>query len=188
VNRNRLGVAVLTMVVVACGTGAPTQTAVVTTTAPATASPAASAVATASAPPSTPAAATATAAAATATPVAGPVVVQLADSEYGQILVDAEGMTLYGQVLEGASGAPSCKDACLDSWPPLVVSGDYAVGEGLDPAIFTTVARDFGTQLKAGNYSLYRFVGDAAPGDTSGHGAAQGFWAVIGPDGELIAR
>ena len=34
--------------------------------------------------------------------------------------------------------------------------------------------------LKAGAWPLYRFAGDAAPGDTNGQGSG-GVWFVVGP-------
>jgi predicted lipoprotein with Yx(FWY)xxD motif len=39
-------------------------------------------------------------------------------------------------------------------------------------------------QLKAGKWPLYRFAGDAAPGDVNGQGTA-GVWYVVIPNGSL---
>ena len=39
--------------------------------------------------------------------------------------------------------------------------------------------------LKVGKWPLYRFAGDAAPGDINGQGSG-GVWFVVGADGKLI--
>jgi predicted lipoprotein with Yx(FWY)xxD motif len=114
------------------------------------------------------------------------VTVELAESDLGQILVDAEGMTLYGFVPDEADGEPTCYDDCAAAWPPLTVDDGFAVGEGLSEDDFTTAERtDGGVQLKLGTYPLYYFADDEAPGDTNGQGLND-VWFVIGADGELI--
>ena len=40
-----------------------------------------------------------------------------ADSELGTVLVNAEGLTLYG-FTNDVDGEPSCYDDCADAWPP----------------------------------------------------------------------
>ena len=40
-------------------------------------------------------------------------------------------------------------------------------------------------QLKAGQWPLYTFSGDTAPGQTNGQGTG-GSWFVVAPDGSLI--
>ncbi len=117
-------------------------------------------------------------------------IVQLAESDLGQILVDAEGMVLYGFVPDEEEGEPTCYDDCAEAWPPLLVEDDddddFTVGEGLDEADFSTAERtDDGTQLKIGTYPLYYFANDEAPGDTNGQGLND-VWLVVGADGELI--
>lgn len=118
---------------------------------------------------------------------AGDATVQLASSDLGEILVDAEGLTLYGFTPDEATGEPTCYDDCAASWPPLVADESFTVGEGLDEAMFVIVSRtdDAGDQLKFGTYPLYYFAGDTAPGQTNGQGLGEN-WFVIGADGELI--
>jgi predicted lipoprotein with Yx(FWY)xxD motif len=116
----------------------------------------------------------------------GEATVMVATSPLGQILVDAEGMTLYLFTPDEA-GTPTCYDACAEAWPPLLAEGDeIEVGEGLDDSDFSTVARtDDGEQIKIGDWPLYYFAGDEAPGDTNGQGL-NGSWFVVGPNGEAI--
>ncbi|HEY7591243.1 MAG TPA: hypothetical protein VH723_09630 [Candidatus Limnocylindrales bacterium] len=118
-------------------------------------------------------------------PSAGEATVMVADSDLGQILVDGKGMTLYLFTPDEA-GTPTCYDGCAQAWPPLLADGEVSVGEGLDDSDFSTAARtDGGDQVKVGNWPLYYFANDKAPGDTNGQGL-NGKWYVVSPTGEAI--
>ena len=124
----------------------------------------------------------------TGSPATGDVTVMLADSEFGPILTDGEGLTLYGFVPDEASGESTCYDSCEAAWPPLLESDEVTVGEGLDDSDFTLVARTDGTmQVKIGGWPLYYFANDAAPGDTNGQDLND-VWYVVSASGELIGR
>lgn len=111
--------------------------------------------------------------------------VMVADSDFGQILVDGEGRTLY-MFKPDEAGTPTCYEDCEAAWPPLTVTGEITVGEGLDAATFTTVERTDGAmQVKAGSWPLYYFANDAAPGDVNGQGQGD-VWYVVSPTGEPI--
>ena len=118
-----------------------------------------------------------------AAPAAGAATVATADTDLGTILVDASGMTLYG-FTDDSSGEPTCVEGCADAWPPALVEGDPQVGD-LDASVFTVVEHPLGSQLKAGDWPLYTFSGDTAPGDTNGQGSG-GKWFVVAVDGTLI--
>jgi predicted lipoprotein with Yx(FWY)xxD motif len=106
------------------------------------------------------------------------------DTGLGTVLVDAEGLTLYG-LTDDTGGVSTCDGACADAWPPLTLDGPD-LPAGLDADVFSVVERSDGTfQLKAGEWPLYRFAGDAAPGDTNGQGSG-GVWFAAAPDGSLI--
>jgi predicted lipoprotein with Yx(FWY)xxD motif len=106
------------------------------------------------------------------------------DTGLGTVLVDAEGLTLYG-LTDDTAGVSTCDGACADAWPPLTVDGPD-LPAGLDSDVFSVVERSDGTfQLKAGEGPLYRFAGDAGPGDTNGQGSG-GVWFATAPDGSLI--
>ena len=107
--------------------------------------------------------------------------VHFVESPLGTILVDQEGFTLYA-FLNDTDGESSCTGDCLANWPAVVVEGDLNVGS-LDPAKFSTVENaEAGTMLKMGDWPLYRFAGDAAPGDVNGQGVGE-VWYVVGPLG-----
>ena len=111
--------------------------------------------------------------------------VMVADSDLGEILVDPEGRTLYLFTPDEA-GTPTCYDACAAAWPPLLAEGEIEVGEGLDDSDFSTATRtDGGEQVKIGDWPLYYFANDAAPGDTNGQGLNEK-WYVVSPAGEAI--
>jgi predicted lipoprotein with Yx(FWY)xxD motif len=111
--------------------------------------------------------------------------VKVVHTKLGDVLADAEGHTLYG-LTKDSNGTSTCKDACADAWPPLVIDGNPAVANGLDAKLFTTTDRGDGTkQLKAGKWPLYRFAGDAAEGDVNGQGSG-GVWFAVRPDGTLV--
>ena len=130
-----------------------------------------------------PAAATTIAPATTVAP-APALALQLADSPLGTIMVDADGRTLYA-FTQDANGAPTCADACAKAWPAATVTGEPSADPAISAAITTVDAPGGGTMLKAGKWPLYRFAGDAGPGDTNGQGSA-GVWFVVGADGKLI--
>jgi predicted lipoprotein with Yx(FWY)xxD motif len=116
-------------------------------------------------------------------PVSGPFVQVAESDEYGQILVDAECRTLY-VFSQDVDGEPTCFDDCAANWPPLLAT-DAAVpplADELDPSVFSIVEHPDGSQLKVGDWPLYYFANDAAPGDVNGQGVG-GFWWVVGPDG-----
>ena len=118
-------------------------------------------------------------------PSTGSEIVTVADSDLGQILVGADGRTLY-LFTPDTAGESTCYDECATNWPPLLADGEITVGAGLDDSDFSTVERTDGTmQVKIGEWPLYYFAGDAAAGDTNGQGVGEK-WYVVSPAGEMI--
>lgn len=108
------------------------------------------------------------------------------DTDLGRILVDANGMTLYG-FTNDADGQSACTGTCADAWPPLAVGPDWEVGPELDSAIFNTYTREDGSeQLVVGPWPLYTFSEDTVPGDTKGQGSGGVWFVVSADDGTLI--
>jgi predicted lipoprotein with Yx(FWY)xxD motif len=120
----------------------------------------------------------------TAPPASDPVpTLDVADSSLGEIVVDADGATLYVFVPD-AGGASTCYDQCEENWPPLV--GAVQAGEGIDASLLGTTERTDGSvQVTYAGWPLYTFAGDAAAGDTNGQGLNE-IWWVVAPDGSAI--
>jgi len=107
------------------------------------------------------------------------------DSDLGDILVDADGLTAY-VFLQDTGSESTCYDECEAAWPPIVVDGDPVAGDGVDGSLLGTTERDDGTtQVTYDGQPLYLFASDAAPGDTNGQGVGE-VWFVVGPDGKTI--
>lgn len=115
----------------------------------------------------------------------GTATVATGETSLGTVLVDGEGFTLYGFRPDAdANGEPTCVDDCAAAWPPVFVEGEPDVGK-LDVGLFTVVEHPDGPMLKAGDWPLYRFAGDSAPGDANGQGSGD-VWFAVSPDGTLI--
>jgi predicted lipoprotein with Yx(FWY)xxD motif len=100
----------------------------------------------------------------------------------GAYLVGPAGMTLY--VFDNDSpGQSACTSAdCSGAWPALTVAGGAAptAGDGVTGTL-TTFDRGAGVmQVQYNDKPLYYFVGDSAPGDTSGDGV-NGKWHLATP-------
>lgn len=111
--------------------------------------------------------------------------VALGETSLGEVLVDADGMTLY-LFTPDAGGASTCTGGCAETWPPLTVDGEPAAGDGVDESLLGTVERDDGsTQVTYADHPLYTYAADGEPGDVTGQGVG-GKWWVVGADGEAI--
>ena len=110
----------------------------------------------------------------------------VAESSLGEIVVDAEGMTVYmfDNDTQG-SGESSCSGQCLVNWPPVAPAGDEPVADGVEGELGTITATDGSTQITLNGWPLYYFIGDEAPGDVNGQ-AVQDIWWVLDPTGEVI--
>ena len=111
--------------------------------------------------------------------------VAVEDSDLGQIVVDAEGKTLYVFLADEGSDS-TCYDDCEAAWPPLTVDGDPAAGEGIDAALLGTTEREDGsTQVTLDGHPLYYFASDETADDVNGQGVGD-VWYVVSPEGEAI--
>lgn len=119
------------------------------------------------------------------TTAAADATISLDSTSLGDVIVDAEGMTLYAFTPDSAD-ASTCNDACADTWPPVADDGDVTVGEGLDEDLLSTITRADGSkQLAYGDHPLYLFSGDQSAGQTNGQGVGDR-WFVVDAEGELI--
>jgi predicted lipoprotein with Yx(FWY)xxD motif len=114
--------------------------------------------------------------------------VKLASTKLGKVLVDAQGRTLY--LFEADKGTKSaCDGACASVWPPLTAKGKPTAGAGLTASMLGTTKRADGTtEVTYNGHPLYTYVGDSAPGQTSGqnlddYGAE---WYVLSSRGDKV--
>lgn len=116
-------------------------------------------------------------------PAAEPTI-DVAESDLGEILVDAQGATLY-LFTSDTQGEPStCSDGCAATWPAL--TGPVGAGEGVDEALIGTVTNADGTeQVTYNDWPLYYYAPDSMPGDTNGQGVG-GVWWVVDAEGNAI--
>lgn len=111
----------------------------------------------------------------------------VADSTLGEIVVDADGKTLYMFDTDTqGSGESSCTGECLTNWPPLTTEGDAPAVQGVTGEVGTITTADGSQQVTLNGWPLYYFAGDAAAGDVNGQGVG-GIWWVLSPAGERMA-
>ena len=106
--------------------------------------------------------------------------ISIGSTDAGDVLVDADGHTLYTFANDSADTSV-CNDPCQQTWPP--VPGDAAIDAStIDEAAFDSITRDDGTQQRAlGGQPLYRFADDTNPGDANGNGVGD-VWFVVDAD------
>jgi predicted lipoprotein with Yx(FWY)xxD motif len=107
----------------------------------------------------------------------------VANPQYGQILVDANGRTLYyfARDTPGA-GKSVCTAGCPGAWPPFDAPA-VRVSPPLQATNFGEFARPDGSkQTTYMGWPLYYYSADKAPGDTNGYDFNK-VWYVMSPTG-----
>lgn len=113
-----------------------------------------------------------------------PATVAVEDSEFGEIVVDSEGRTLYVFLVDEGTES-TCYDDCETNWPPLTVEGD-PTGDGVDASLLGTTEREDGSaQVTLDGHPLYYFAADETAEDVNGQGVSD-VWYVVSPEGEAI--
>ena len=105
------------------------------------------------------------------------------NSTLGAIVVDSSGRTLYRFDKDSASPPTSnCTGACAQLWPPVLVGTQISLS-GIDRSLLGTIRRPDGSvQLTLHGWPLYRYAGDATPGQINGEGIG-GTWFAVRPTG-----
>jgi predicted lipoprotein with Yx(FWY)xxD motif len=110
---------------------------------------------------------------------AAPLVKTAASDKFGTILTDANGKSLY-TFDRDTSTTSACTGGCATTWPALLLPAGGTtpipnagvkgtLGLGANPA--------GGSQITLNGKPLYRYSGDANPGDTNGDGVG-GIWHI----------
>lgn len=107
------------------------------------------------------------------------------NDEYGPILVNSGGMTLYMFFKDEKLGnASACYNDCLKKWTPLTVEDDPTWDKGVDKSLIGTIDREDGTtQVTYADWPMYTFNDDTEPGDTKGVGF-KNLWCATTPTGD----
>ena len=118
---------------------------------------------------------------------ASPVLVT-GDSDLGEIVVDADGRTVYVfDEDQPGSGESACTDECAATWPAVVAESDAPTADGLEGELGTIEREDGTLQVTLDGRPVYLFAGDGSAGDVTGQGV-DGTWFVVGADGEKITE
>src|ERR1700686_5134753 len=123
-------------------------------------------------------------------PKSAPATVSFSTTSLGEILVDANGKTLYPFEAD-TSTQSTCSGACAQAWPPLTTTGSPKAASGATASLLGTTTRSDGTtQVTYNGPPLYAFVADTKPGDTNGEGSTAfgAGWDVLSPSGAKIEK
>ncbi|MEU6660151.1 hypothetical protein [Streptomyces sp. NPDC046821] len=113
--------------------------------------------------------------------------VTVADVGLGSILVDGQGRTLYA-FTKDKEATSNCDAECIAVWPALTSPSPAAAGKGVEKSLLREAKQSGGAvQVTYGDWPLYYYVGDMAPGDVNGQGL-DGEWFAVSPDGKLVRR
>ena len=112
--------------------------------------------------------------------------VEVGDSEFGRILVDDEGRTLYAFDKEKTDRS-ECFGACAEAWPPFYTKGEPQAGKGVDQGLLGTTDHDGRDLVTYDRHPLYYYV-DEGPNEVLCQGVDEfgGLWLVVDPDGNPI--
>jgi predicted lipoprotein with Yx(FWY)xxD motif len=113
--------------------------------------------------------------------------VQLRQTAFGKVLVDARGRTLY--LFTPDRGKKSvCYGSCAAAWPPLLVRGRPTGGTGVKASLLGVTMRKNGThQVTYAGHPLYLFAGDRKAGQVNGQGL-QSVWWVVSATGTKVTK
>jgi predicted lipoprotein with Yx(FWY)xxD motif len=107
--------------------------------------------------------------------------------DFGKVVVDGSGRTLY--VFDNDTSDPSksnCDGGCAAMWPPVPAGSGKPQVDGVDASLVGTVTRSDGSkQLTLAGSPVYTFSNDGKAGEAKGQ-AFGGTWWVVGADGKKI--
>jgi predicted lipoprotein with Yx(FWY)xxD motif len=109
-----------------------------------------------------------------------PVVKTASNAQFGAILVDANGATLYTLTNNGKA-VPCTSSACVAAWPPLLLPAGVTTATGTGVTGLGTASVPGGTIVTQAGLPLYRFSGDSGTGQANGDGISNfgGVWHVV---------
>jgi predicted lipoprotein with Yx(FWY)xxD motif len=118
-------------------------------------------------------------------------VISITVKTYGAVLADRSGHTLYLLTTEAGSKLHCTSSACLDAWPPLLLTKGQKVGIGSGvKGKVSTIARSSTTvQVTFNGYPVYTYAGDSGKAQTNGEKivAFGGTWYMLRPTATTAA-
>jgi predicted lipoprotein with Yx(FWY)xxD motif len=119
------------------------------------------------------------------TPDPDQAIVSLRQTSLGNILVGAEGHTLYLFTADKDTNS-TCYEGCAEYWPPLTTSGTPLGSDGIDATKLGISTRtDGATMVTFNGHPLYYFIKDSNAGDVAGQGY-NNVWYVLDATGNAI--
>ena len=108
-------------------------------------------------------------------------------TDFGKVLVDANGKTLYAFAAD-SPGQSSCTGSCLQYWPAAKASGTVSHSSDVTAKLATITRSDGTTQLTVNGWPVYTYAADSGPGQATGQGEnlSGGRWWVVAPSGTQI--
>jgi predicted lipoprotein with Yx(FWY)xxD motif len=112
--------------------------------------------------------------------------VEAGDSEFGKILTDEEGRTLYAFDKE-TTDRSECFGACAKAWPPFYTKGEPRAGGGVKQDLLGTTEHEGRSLVTYDGRPLYYYV-DEGPNEVLCQGVDEfgGLWLVVDPRGDPI--
>ena len=124
---------------------------------------------------------------ASSAPAAGPEL-KTASSSAGNIVVGANGMSVYFFTKDVKdSGKSACEGACVALWPAVTTTSDKPAVEGVSGTIGTIPTADGKKQVTINGMPVYFFAQDTAAGDVKGQGYGN-VWYLVSPSGDMIKQ
>ena len=120
----------------------------------------------------------------------GTTVATASSGQYGTILVNSSGATLY-MLTADSSTTSACSGSCVSIWAPLTTTGSPAAGSGADGSKLGTISRSDGSkQVTYNGHPLYTFSGDSGSGQVHGEGINSfgGTWYVLDAAGSSVTH
>lgn len=113
-------------------------------------------------------------------------IVEVTDSEFGKILIDSDGRTLYSFDKE-STDRPECFGACAEAWPPFYTKGEPQARKGVKQDLLGTTDHEGKDLVTYDGHPLYYYVNEG-PNQVLCQGVEEfgGLWLVVAPSGEVI--
>jgi predicted lipoprotein with Yx(FWY)xxD motif len=114
--------------------------------------------------------------------------VSLHKTSLGKVVATSKGFTLYLYTGDRRNKS-TCSGYCSSLWPPLTTNGKPRAGQGVKQSLLGTTRRSNGKlQVTYNGHPLYRYSNDKKPGQTTGEGWSQIWYAVSAAGKKVTGR